>query len=345
MFYVLDKDFVIIEELNAISHQWRPRYYEYGDFATKLALKNYSTDFMYIYKPEKKQIGVINCRNIKSEGNGTFAYISGYFYEAQLSRAVIFDNNIPGSNIVDTCRQLFQSRCVTDLHENTWKLGEYVATTQKVDAYPDNKTEIGLINASLLKSVDFSQKMTFDYTTKEFKYDIWKGKDRTLENADRCFFSDSWGNINKYDSKDDDSDYKNFAEVAITRDNEDNPKVIRTTYSLAKSGEKLNKIHLDITDTESETDAEAISKAQTQALLELLNHTKLSSIEFEAVAKFYKYEEDYDLGDLIRINFDALGLSYTSRIIEVEEVYEENKQIIVPHFGDKRKTIYERSRF
>lgn len=233
---------------------------------------------------------------------------------------------------------MVQSRFINDLSMSSLvSMGNFVSCSDTVAGCDENEFEVGQIAYKLLQSSELAQRLRFDYDAKKFYYDIWQGIDRSAQGPNQVAFSDRMANINDVKYSNDISDYKNFAHVRIDRGED---RIITTTYSLASPGEKLNKIMVQFSDTESETDAQAREAGQQQALLDLLNHKKIVSISFTPSSQAFEYEKDFNLGDKINLTLHALGLSYSERIIGVDETYKNNTQSIKLSFGDNKKINY-----
>lgn len=120
----------------------------------------------------------IEIRRYTTEGHGSFMYIEGYFVESWLSRGVILEPaKLPVSlpaNIVSAVRSTIQSRVINDLPgmSSLIQLGTYESTAQTTEGCDENEFEVGLIAQQLLKSLDMSQRLRFNYDTKKFYYDI-----------------------------------------------------------------------------------------------------------------------------------------------------------------------------
>lgn len=52
-----------------------------------------------------------------------------------------------------------------------------------------------------------------------------------------------------------------------------------------------------------------------------------------------KYQTDFDLGDIVTCKINKLGLKLDSRIMEIEEVYEETGLEVFIVFGDELPTL------
>lgn len=343
-FWALDKNFVKTAELKATNIQWRPRYYECGDFEILMPKASYDPDMAYIWKVGTGQVGIIQDIEYTVQAEGPFITLAGYFTETWLSRGVILepakpDNTLP-ANIIDVVKNMVQSRIINDLNLSSLiEMGEFVSLAENVAGCDENEFEVGQIAFSLLKSFELAQRLRFDYDAKKFYYDIYQGVDRSIKGPNQVLFSDSAisSNISQIQYSNDISDYKNFAHIRIDRGEE---RIITSEFSLAKEGEDLNKIMVQFSDTESETDAQAIEAGQQQALLDLLNHKKIVSISFEPTEQAFEYQKDYDMGDKVNLTIHALGLSYGERIIGVDETYKNNTQSLKLHFGDEKKMNY-----
>lgn len=68
-----------------------------------------------------------------------------------------------------------------------------------------------------------------------------------------------------------------------------------------------------------------MQKMQAAAQLDMLNNYKVENIEVDTLRSRYIYREDYDLGDICAVSIDDIRQMYTARIIEVDEVYSNNK--------------------
>ncbi len=248
---------------------------------------------------------------------------------------------IPQRNIVKACEQLVRDRVINDLNLTRLVQGTHAQSSATADGCDDTLSEIYQVNRSLLLSIDYGQKVTYNAAEKNFVYQIYCGVDRTIEGPNYCLFSDKIGNINEITYSDDDTDIKNFAYIKIDRGND---RVITDTYSAMKEGDEPRKMLVEISDSESETDEIARAKAKDSAKLELLNHMRVTNISFTPVLNAMEYMVDYDLGDKIQLNINELGKTYGFRIVGVNEIYKDNTQELELIFGDIKKMNYDKRR-
>lgn len=355
-FRMLDEDFVLMDEPRTSSIQWRRRYYEYGNWTMLLTVENYNPKWTYIFHIKTGEVGIINKDDLEVDETGNMLTISGIFFEHKLSNGVVLDKITSAVNIGTYCQNIVRNRLIndSDIQFSNIHIGTITpAITATTDAYEESLSEVGAIAQSLLKSIDFSQRLRFDYDTKQFYYDIWQGIDRTVEGPNHCTFSDGIGNMSKLSYSSDDTNYKNYAEILL----EWNDTVIHDHFSWDKEGEEVNKMlySTSITTEDAPTRAQAIAMAKQEAKLELLNHYTETAISFEPystlddasfkVGQIYEYGKHYDLGDKVNVIMVALELQVAFRIIGVDEIYEDGKRDIKLQFGDFKKLNYMRGRF
>jgi len=87
---------------------------------------------------------------------------------------------------------------------------------------------------------------------------------------------------------------------------------------------------------------EVINVAETEkALTALAEQSLLEEVEnFEGEIDFEQgYKTDYDLGDIVTIVNDRWGKNISTRIYEVQEVYDENGIKVIPIFGVPSPTL------
>lgn len=85
---------------------------------------------------------------------------------------------------------------------------------------------------------------------------------------------------------------------------------------------------------EGQTDADILAAAITAAQQELSLYGSVENIKMD-IADKYVYMQDFDLGDVCYVKYDNILPLQTKRIIEINEVWKENKCTITPQLGDR----------
>lgn len=188
------------------------------------------------------------------------------------------------------------------------------------------------------------------------KLKFWQGRDL----REKIFFSPAFNSASKIEFMTDESkistkviaiqllpdnvDYSNF--TWIWKDGKAQRAIFETyTYpsnTISEMGktEPSKVIFTQATDIEAGNEAKVRQQMREFAKLELLNNYKIENISVDVVQERFIYGTDYDLGDICTIIVDEIKESFVARIIEIVEVYRENKVDVQIILGTPRKQIY-----
>jgi hypothetical protein len=188
---------------------------------------------------------------------------------------------------------------------------------------------------------------------------IWKGRD--LRNS--VYFGDSIDNVKKIEFMVDESGAKecviglqeipdeitNYSNVFSAYEDGKYKKFISEVYhyqnnmptSLGKVfPQKIIKTNCnEINASNEKTVRETM---QHEAKLELLNNYIDEKISIDVIQNKFYYLKDYDLGDVCTIVIDKIQKMYTARIVEINEVFSQNKNDVELILGTPTKQEYRR---
>lgn len=342
----LNKDFELLQYVKFINLQWIRCYYEPGQFSLQMSASDYRSDARYIYADERPEVGIIQKWEYADGYDGSVVQISGYFYEFKLNDKVVYPRFLQTGNI-ETLARLLVSTYKSDIpilyldDANDPLLGETL--TKEI-------TGDGLAKAlyEMLKTQEMSYRCRYDYVNNKMLFGVWKGLDRTQEQSTNSFvtFSTAFKNISNENTTIDQSAYKNYA-IVIGNGKYEEGNQIRVDVDL--SGDDYQQIlYVDETGmnyNSSEQTLDEYKASLYQAGLEALEkYVQITNVKFDTIERGLVYMEDYDLGDKCDIVLDSIQAAYTSRIIEVDEVWKENKHTVTLQFGEKKPTVYSRAR-
>lgn len=102
-------------------------------------------------------------------------------------------------------------------------------------------------------------------------------------------------------------------------------------------GEEARELYVDAKDIQQE---EGVTAEEYEALLRQRGMEKLAECpkvenfegDGENVGNF-EYLKDWDLGDIVTVQYAQLGITMHERVTEVEEVYERGVATFTPTFG------------
>ncbi|WP_433959308.1 siphovirus ReqiPepy6 Gp37-like family protein [Cytobacillus horneckiae] len=189
----------------------------------------------------------------------------------------------------------------------------------------------------------------------EAKFDLYEGVNRTVNQSTypRVILSKDFSNVLSRKYEEADNDVKNTALIGGEGEG-----TARTLTSI-EQGTGLNRkeTFVDARDISNQTednvqipDAEYKKILKQRGLEKLLDFEDFYSLECEldVTKENTKYGRDFFLGDLITIRDDKLGIIMNSRVEEVDEVYQQSKEIYVrvgksvPTLTEKMKKLVNR---
>lgn len=208
-----------------------------------------------------------------------------------------------------------------------------------------------LAEISLVSGIGWGVRV--DYDLRKWIFDVSEGRDLTV-NQDvhsPVIFSPQFDNIKTMHYVDSDLNYRNTAYIAGQGEG-----VERRVVELGQaSGLARKELFVDARDVSEETDIEGedpiprppqeiindlISRGE-QKLAELIQETFLESQIM--THSTFKYEEVWDLGDIVTNQYLDWGVTLDARITEVKEIYEpENGMQIEVIFGNSRPTLIQK---
>ncbi len=339
----LNTDFQPVAYLPYFNLQWTREYYEIGQFSARIAAADYDPAMAYLYTPDRPETGIIQKVELTDTVKGRFVQLSGYFLEAILNDKIVHPTYYANGSIPATV--------VTMLRQ--YKADIPLLTVADAPVGPASNTswqetggQLADVAYTKLQTVQYSLRCRYDYVANSITAEVWQGLDRTQEQTENPFvtFSDGFGNLAEVDASVDRSNYKNYAVVA-GQDRSDNRKI---AYADLSGGGYKRILYVDARgerwDPEKQSEAEYMSGLQQLGVDKLLDYVVTSNVDIQASSSGFEYLQDWDLGDLVDVIVDEIGLAMQARIITVREVFKRNNHIIEIELGDKKLTQLKKAR-
>lgn len=185
--------------------------------------------------------------------------------------------------------------------------------------------------ASLCTASNLGTATCFDPTSKQIRFEVLSGADRTYDNGIRppYVFARKWDRLFERNYTESDTDYKNVAYVAGQGEGKDREI---STIGDDITGFGRREVFIDARDIGE--DAE--TTLEDRGKLKLAEYALIKS--FESTVKTDDYRTEWDLGDFVTIEDDKTGIREDRQILEVKEVYETENYSIEPVMGEALKT-------
>lgn len=344
----MDSNFNIIKYFKYVNLQWIRRYYEPGEFAVQLPASEYMAEAEYIFTKDRPELGIVQKRQYADGYDGEVIQLSGYFFEYKLNDKITFPRFNASGNIETLARAIV----------NTYKgdipilqMGSANDPLLGSDTTKESTGEgLATVLYALLQTQELSFKCIYDYVNNTMTFAVWQGVDRTQDQSENSFvtFSEGFRNMQNEEVVIDASNFKNYA-VVIGNGKYEDGNQIEVDVDLRSSPSDYAKVlYVDQTgatfDSTKQTRAEYNAQLYQAGREELEKYTDVTSVTFDTIDRGLTYLEDYDLGDKCDVILDSVSQSFTVRIIEVTEVFKENKHTVTLQFGEKVPTVYSKAR-
>lgn len=191
--------------------------------------------------------------------------------------------------------------------------------------------------------------VALDYTNKRWVFDVSTGRNLTATQSVNppVIFAPQFDSLKTLEYTNSDLIYRSFAYVAGQGEGVER-RIITTGLGEGLSRHELFVDARDIDETRTVDDVETpIPVAEIEATLTERGQQKLAEYSREEYLSAqiltqspFKYEVDYDLGDIVTVKNDDWGIGMDARITEITEVYEAGRPIqIEATFGIARPTF------
>ncbi len=331
-FLGLNQSFLPVKTLRCINVQWNRRYYEAGDFQLQLRAGDWSADIAYLYTRERPETGMVQKVETEHTVKGDFVLVSGYFLEGMFNWKVVYPRRQGTGNLSAQCRTL-AAAYMTDV-------GVTVPSAAVLGGdvtFDLLGTAFGNATYGMLKLQELSQRIRLDYETGTLRYEVWQGVNRTRSGggAQYAAFCQGFGNVDTLTLTQDDSDYRNYA-VAVYQSG------TLTVDIRTDAAEPIRALYVStgLSIADGQTQADFLASVRTAAQTELAKHVRVVNIDADVLQNHLFYLTDYDLGDCCDVRDDRLKLAFEARIIEVNEVWKENRHQVSLQFGNKIPISY-----
>lgn len=193
--------------------------------------------------------------------------------------------------------------------------------------------------------------IALDYVNKRFVFDIAEGRDLRASQSDNppVIFAPQFDSLRSMEYVSSDLNYRSVAYVAGAGEGVDR-RVVTVGDATGMDRYELFVDARDIQETETIDGVETpIPEAEVIARLTERGRQKLAENAHEEFLSAqiltnspFKYEVDYDLGDIVTVKNDDWGIGMDTRITEITEIYEAGKPIqIEATFGIGKPTFAE----
>lgn len=338
----LDASFHPVGYLPCLNIQWDRKYYEVGQFSVQVAAGAYTPAMAYLYTPDRPETGIIQKVELTETIKGHFVQLSGFFLEAIPNDKVVHPTYTASGTVPQAVAAMLR-QYKADIPLLT--VADAPAGGETAD-WQETGGMLGTVAFTKLQTVQHSLRFLYDYAAGTITAEIWQGKDRTQGQTTNPFvtFSDGFGNLNEVIASRDVSNARNYA-IVCGQDQAENRKT--ATVDLSGGGYK-RVLYVDARnqrwDPDKQTEAQYLDSLCQLGRDKLLDYLPIVNVDIKADAAGFAYLKDWDLGDLVDVLVEDIGLDMQARIIAVHEVIKQGNHTVEIELGDKKLTQLQKAR-
>lgn len=344
MYIIMDDNFRRLGEITEYKSQlWHPLYLDVtgGDFQFELPADLYidyiEKDF-FIYNTEDKKVGIIDTFDIvNTEEDGRIMTVSGKMAESILQRRIIFPTMSVSGKLDDVVAAIIRKH-VTNCSNKSRRITSFSYVSNADFSNRVSKQFTGSTVADAIRGLcsmfGYGYTVTLNDTLDGFEMQLVEGLDRSLEQTKNpwvAFTTSDYG-VTEFTYKT--SNAGLFTHVICAGEGEglDRKSVTYPTSSRASTrGIKRREVFLDKKDIssnageENELDEDTyLEKLTEEAKGKLAENGTTEACEGVVKLARYTYGVDFNLGDIVSVQDDELGMGYTIRVLGVLLSKDEN---------------------
>jgi Siphovirus ReqiPepy6 Gp37-like protein len=205
-----------------------------------------------------------------------------------------------------------------------------------------------LTNISLFSGIGWN--VSLDIQQLKWVFDVSEGRELTVNQSTLppVIFSPQFDSLRSLHYTESELNYKNIAYVAGQGEGIDR----RVVELGADTGLNRHEIFIDARDVAEETEDDPPQPRPEQDIIDDLTDRGQQELNGLLQEKYlegqiltnspFKYEQDYDLGDIVTIQNKDWNVTMNARITEIKEIYERSGFQIEATFGNKRPTLIDK---
>lgn len=338
----LDKNFQPLAYLEFINLQWNREYYQAGSFSVQIPAIQYQPEMVYIYTPDRPETGIIQKVELTESVKGRFVQLSGFFLENILNDKIVYPTYYAKGKLDSAVADMVEK------YKEDIPLLKVIKPSGKAESITWQETggQLGTVAYTQLQTQQMSFRCRYDYASNSIEFSVWQGLDRTQDQTKNNFviFSNGFRNLSNVKASFDNSNYKNYAVIAGQDEGSDR----KIAYADQSNGGYRKVLFVDARNEkwneEEQTEKEYLEGLRQKGIEKLLDYQNEKNIEVDVTQGTFQYLVDFDLGDIVDVALEELGVSMQARIISVREVEKQNTHTITIELGDKILTSLQKAR-
>ncbi len=337
------------------------RWHEIGEFELRINRHKQHTEFLQrgnliMLGASRNKVGIIRHREIELDENGKKTenwLVKGIALKGVMAQRLVVppanDSHDRASGTAESVMKHYVNNHIVNPVDIKRKIDMLVIASDQQRGSPISwesrfkKLDDELVEIS--KASGLGWDVFLDFQQKKWIFDVFEGRNLTVNQTENppVIFSPQFESLKQLTFVESDYNYKNFGYIAGQGEGE-----LRRVVEVGDA-EGLSRIEtfIDARDVAEQDEnqqalpeAEIIAKLQQRGQQKLLEFAEEFFLEGQILTNSpFKYEIDYDLGDIVTIQNREWGITRDARIAEIKEIYEPGGFQIEATFGESRPTL------
>lgn len=337
------------------------RWHEVGEFELRINRHKRHTELLQrgnliMLHASRNKVGIIKHREIALDENGKKTeswLVKGIALKGVMAQRIIVppagDSHDRASGSAETVMKHYVNNHIVNPFDMKRKIDMVVlASDQQRGSQISWESRFKKLDDELVeisKASGLGWDVFLDFQQKKWIFDVFEGRNLTVNQTENppVIFSPQFESLKQLTFVESDYNYKNFGYIAGQGEGE-----LRRVVEVGDA-EGLSRIEtfIDARDVAEQDEnqqalpeAEIIAKLQQRGQQKLLEFAEEFFLEGQILTNSpFKYEIDYDLGDIVTIQNREWGITRDARIAEIKEIYEPGGFQIEATFGESRPTL------
>jgi len=337
------------------------RWYEVGEFELRINRHKRHTELLQrgnliMLGARRNKVGIIRHREITLDENGKASeawLVKGIALKGVVAQRLVVppmnDSHDRASGPAETVMKHYVNNHTVNTVDAKRKIDMLAITSDQqrgsIISWESRFKNLADELVEISKASGLGWDVILDLQQKNWIFDVYEGRNLTVNQTENppVIFSPQFESLKQLSFVESDFNYRNFGYIAGQGEGAD-----RRVVEIGEAG-GLSRIETfidarDVTEQDGEqqalTESEIITKLQQRGQQKLSEFTQDFFLEGQILTNSpFKYETDYDLGDIVTIQNREWGVTRDARINEIKEIYEPGGFQFEATFGESRPTL------
>lgn len=337
------------------------RWHEIGEFELRINRHKRHTELLQrgnliMLGASRNKVGIIRHREIELDENGKASenwLVKGIALKGVMAQRIVVppagDSHDRASGNAETVMKHYVNNHVVNPVDTKRKIDMVVLASDQQRgsniSWESRFKNLAEEFVEISKASGLGWDVILDFQQKKWVFDVYEGRNLTVNQTENppVIFSPQFESLKQLSFVESDYNYKNYGYVAGQGEGADRRVVeVGDAKGISRIETFIDSRDISEQDESGQalTEEQIIAKLQERGQQKLSEFTEEFFLEGQVLTNSpFKYEIDYDLGDIVTIQNREWGITRDARITEIKEIYEPGGFQIEATFGESQPTL------